>query len=95
MIMTEQLREAFERAQQLPDTAQNALAERIPKEIEEQEWETIINKPRVQKKLLALADEAWQEYEADETEEGGFAVERASQSTVRSSHRRIRGSTSH
>ena len=75
MIMTEQLKEAFERAQLLPDIAQNALAARILEEIEEQEWETIINKPHVQEKLLALADEAWKEYEADETQEGGFAVE--------------------
>ena len=95
MIMTEQLREAFERARQLPDTAQNALAERILEEIEEQEWEAIINKPCVHNKLIALAEEAWKEYEAGETEEGGFAVERASQSTVGSSHRRIRGLTPH
>ena len=73
--MTELLKEAFERAQQLPDIAQDALATHILEEIEEQEWEAIINKPRVQKKLLALAEEAWKEYEVGETEEGGFAVE--------------------
>ncbi len=75
MIMTDLLKEAFERAQHLPDTAQNTLAAHILEEIEEQEWEAIISKPRVQKKLLALAEEAWKEYEAGETEEGGFAVE--------------------
>ena len=36
-FMTEQLKYAFERAQQLSDGSQNALAERILKEIEEQE----------------------------------------------------------
>ncbi len=72
--MTEQLKQAFERAQQLPDAAQNALAARILEEIEEQEWEEIISKPHVQQKLLTLADEACKEHEAGETEKGGFAV---------------------
>jgi len=73
--MTEQLKEAFERAQLLSGTARNALTAHILEEIEEQEWEAIINKPQVQEKLIALADEAWKEYQAGETEEGGFAVE--------------------
>jgi len=72
--MTEQLRQAFDRAQQLPDAVQNALAERILEEIEEQEWEEIISKPKVQQKLIVLADEAWKEHEAGKTEEGGFAL---------------------
>ena len=72
--MTEQLQQAFERAQQLPDAAQNALAERILEAIEEQEWEAIVSKPHVQQKLLKLAEEAWQEYESGEAEEGGFAI---------------------
>ncbi len=72
--MTEQLRQAFDRAQQLPDAVQNALAERILEEIEEQEWEQIISKPRVQQKLVELADEAWKEHKAGKTEEGGFAL---------------------
>ncbi len=72
--MTEQLQQAFERAQQLPDAAQNVLAERILEAIEEQEWEAIVSKPHVQQKLLKLVEEAWQEYEAGEAEEGGFAV---------------------
>ena len=67
--MTEQLKNAFERAQQLPIDAQNALAEHILEEIEEQEWEEIISKPRVQQKLLNLA------HEEGNAEEGGFAIE--------------------
>ncbi len=35
--MTEQLKQAFEQAQQLPDVSQNALAERFLEEIEESE----------------------------------------------------------
>ena len=73
-IMTEQLKRAFERAQQLSDVSQNALAERILEEIEEQEWNEIISKPHVQQKMLTLADEAWKEHEAGETEEGGFGI---------------------
>lgn len=72
--MTEQLKRAFEQAQQLPDTVQNALAERILEEIEEQEWEAIISKPQVQQKLLTLADEAWKEHTEGKTEPGGFAL---------------------
>lgn len=60
--MTEQLKQAFERAQRLPDAIQNALTAQILEAIDEEEWEEIINKPQVQQKLLALADEAWQEH---------------------------------
>jgi hypothetical protein len=73
--MTEQLQQAIKRLQQLPDEAQNAIAERILDEIDEQEWDDIIRKPRVQQHLRALANQAWQEHEAGETEEGGFAIE--------------------
>ena len=73
--MTEQLREAFERAQQLPDDVQNALAERILDAIDEQEWDEIVSKPRVRKALRILAEEARQQETECETEEGGFAIE--------------------
>ncbi len=66
--------ERYERAQQLPDVSQNALAQRILEEIEEQEWDAIISKPQVKHKLLTLADEAWKEHEDGNTEKGGFAV---------------------
>ena len=73
--MTEQLRQAFELAQRLPDEAQNALAARILEAIDEQEWDEIVSKPRVQQALRTLAEEA-QKYEATgETVEGGFAIE--------------------
>ncbi len=73
--MTEQLREAFERAQQLSDDAQNALAVRILDAIDEQEWDEIVSKPRVRQTLRILAEEARQQEAAGETEEGGFAIE--------------------
>lgn len=71
--MTEQLREAFERAQQLPENVQNMLAKRILEAIEEQEWEQIVSKPYVQASLRSLAAEALGQYQRGETEEGGFA----------------------
>ena len=73
--MTEQLREAFERAQQLSDDAQNALAERILDAIDEQEWDEIVSKPRVRQALRIVAEEARQQEAAGETEEGGFVIE--------------------
>ncbi len=72
--MTEQLRRAFERAQQLPDDAQNALAARILEAIDEQEWDEIIRKPRVRQALRTLAEETRRQEAAGETEEGGFAA---------------------
>ena len=44
--MTEQLRHAIEAMQRLPHEAQNAIAARILEEIEEQEWDAIVSKPR-------------------------------------------------
>jgi len=34
----------------------------------------LFSKPHVQQKMLRLADEAWKEHEAGETEEGGFGI---------------------
>jgi hypothetical protein len=73
--MTEQLRLAFERAQQLPENVQNFLAKRLLEEIEAQEWEQIVSKPHDRATIHTLAEEAFGEYQRGETEEGGFAVE--------------------
>ncbi len=73
--MTEQLRQAFERAQQLPENVQNYLARRLLEEIEEREWEQIVSKPHVRANVRTLAEEAFGEYQRGETEDGGFAVE--------------------
>jgi hypothetical protein len=72
--MTEQLRRAFELAQQLPDDAQNALAARILEAIDEQEWDEITRKPCVRQALRSLAEQARRQEAAGETEEGGFAA---------------------
>jgi hypothetical protein len=73
--MTEQLRQAFERAQQLPENVQNFLAKRLLEEIEEREWEQIVSKPHVQATVRTLAEEAFGEYQRGETKDGGFAIE--------------------
>jgi hypothetical protein len=73
--MTEQLRQAFERAQQLPENVQNWLAKRLLEEIEEREWEQIYSKPHFQVTLRTLAEEAYGQYQQGETEDGGFAIE--------------------
>ena len=70
--MTEQLQRAIEALQQLPASAQNTIATRILEEIEEQEWDTIVNKPHVQARLHELGRKALEEDQAGETEEGGF-----------------------
>src|SRR5579859_7381251 len=39
---------------------------------EEEEWNRVVNKPRVRQALRRMAAEARQQYYAGETEEGGF-----------------------
>ena len=70
--MTEQLQHAIEALQQLPENAQNAIATRILEEIEEQEWDAIVRKPRVQARLREMGRQALAEDKAGETEDGGF-----------------------
>lgn len=70
--MTEQLQHAIEALQQLPANAQNVIAARILEEIEEQEWDAVVSKPRVQARLRELGRQAVEEDRAGETEEGGF-----------------------
>jgi hypothetical protein len=70
--MTEQLQHAIEALQRLPVDAQNAIATRILEEIEEQEWNTIVSKPRVQARLRELGRQALEEDRAGKTEDGGF-----------------------
>ncbi len=70
--MTEQLQHAFAIAQTLPDAAQNALAAHILEEIEEQEWDEIVQKPAVRIRLRELARQALEEDKAGKNEIGGF-----------------------
>jgi len=73
--MTEQLRQAFERAQQLPEDVQDFLAKYLLEAIEEREWEQIVSKPHVHATLSTLAAVALGQYQQGETEDGGFVVE--------------------
>lgn len=79
--MTEQLQHAIEALQRLPAEAQNAIAERILEEIEEQEWDAIVSKPRVQARLRELGKQAREEEKVGETEEGGFDSVKVANST--------------
>ena len=70
--MTDQLQHAIEALQRLPANAQDVIAARILEEIEEQEWDTIVSKPRVQARLRELGRLAMEEDSAGDTEEGGI-----------------------
>ena len=41
-------------------------------EISEREWEGVISKPHVIQGIIELGEEAKRQYDAGETEEGGF-----------------------
>ena len=60
----------------LPEDRQGRLAAHISALLdeikEEQEWNTIVSQPHVQKRLRELAQQAFAEETAGETEEGGF-----------------------
>lgn len=69
--MTDLLTKAFKEAQKLPEESQDALAEQLLKDIEEEiRWdESLAKSPDV---LAALADKAREEYRAGRTKEMGF-----------------------
>lgn len=65
--MTKLLEEAFERMRHLPETEQDAIAQIVLDEIEsERKWDSLFSKSS--EKLGKLADKAWKEYEAGQTE---------------------------
>lgn len=70
--MTEQLKETYERALQLPHAAQNAIVERILDEIDNQEWDDIVNQPRSLEAIRRMVEQLRREEDMGETEEGGF-----------------------
>ena len=73
--MTEKLRAVYEQAQELSEETQDELAARIEAmldELSEREWERIISQPHVLKAIVELGEEAKRQYDAGETEEGGF-----------------------
>ena len=49
-----------------------AMPERIQEELDEREWNAIVAKPRVMKRMVDMARKARQEHLEGETKEGGF-----------------------
>jgi hypothetical protein len=66
--MNESLQRAIEAIEKLPDIEQTLIADQILRDLSEREWDEIVSKPRVRKRLRELAEEAL----GDEAEDGGF-----------------------
>lgn len=65
--MTKLFQQAFGRASQLPDAEQDAIARLVLDEIEsDRRWDELVAKSP--KQLADLADKAWAEHEAGESE---------------------------
>jgi hypothetical protein len=75
IFMTSPLQQAIEALQNLPQNEQNIIAERILEEIEELEWDAIVSKPSVKKRLRELSQEAHNDYLAGNVRSGGFGKE--------------------
>ena len=75
LAMTEKLRSAFEAVQKYPADIQDEIAARILEELEEREWDTIVRKPRVIKRLRELADQALLQYQEGKVRDGGFGTD--------------------
>jgi hypothetical protein len=78
LAMTEKLRSAFEAIQHYPANVQDGIATRILEELEEREWDAIVRKPRVIKRLRGLADQALSQYEQGKVRDGGFGTDEES-----------------
>lgn len=69
--MTERLQHALERVQQLPDEEQDHLASLIEEELDELEWDALLQKPGARAFLKELVEEGRAEHAAGATEEIG------------------------
>jgi hypothetical protein len=67
-----QVDHVVEEAKQLSYEDLKAASERILDMLDEMEWDAIVAKPHVQKRLSELGDKSWQEHLEGLTEEGGF-----------------------
>jgi hypothetical protein len=67
--MTELLRQVIARIELLPSEQQDAIAEKMQRELEELEWDALVAKPSSQRYLAHLAAEAREEDAAGLTEE--------------------------
>jgi hypothetical protein len=73
--MTEKLKSAIEAIQHYPAEVQDEIATRILEELEELEWDAIVRKPRVRKRIGELADQALSLYEQGKVRDGGFGAD--------------------
>ena len=73
--MTSPLQQAIEALQNLPQNEQNIIAERILEEIEELEWDAIVSKPCIKKRLRELSQKAHNDYLAGNVRNGSFGKE--------------------
>lgn len=73
--MTEKLRAAFEAVQQYPADVQDEIAAHVLEELEEREWDAIVRKPRVMKRIRELADQALSQYEQGKVRDEGFGID--------------------
>lgn len=55
--MVEELRQAFERAQQQPEDVQRYIAEMVALALEEREWDALVQTPESQRFLAELSAE--------------------------------------
>jgi hypothetical protein len=75
LAMTEKLRSAIEAIQHYPAAVQDEIATRILEELEEREWDAIVRKPRVIKRIGELADQALSQYQEGKVRDGGFGTD--------------------
>lgn len=68
--MVDELRQAFELAQQQPDDVQRRIAELV--ELEEREWEAIVASSEGRETLDRLVAEAKEENARGDVEDGGW-----------------------
>ncbi len=57
---------------EMTDDQLKTMLERIQEELDEREWDRIVAKPRVMKRMVELARQARQEHLEGKTIEGGF-----------------------
>ncbi len=65
--MVEELRQAFERAQQQPEDVQRHIAEIVVLELEQRDWDALVQTPESQRFLAELSAEVDREIAAGKT----------------------------
>ncbi len=65
--MTQMLERAMQRLKELPEEAQDSIAEKILLEIDEAQWAALFDRPESQAALETMAEEALKEHRAGKT----------------------------